>query len=241
MVCRRHCSSDRSRLTVPATAFVTPRTGVVRERDADYPTVQPPLQQSLRFRAVFEDSRLWDEAMARRIVAGDDSALAKVYDRYSPIVFGIARRLLGRDHADDVCQEVFLSLWQSCDRFDRERGSMASFLATIAHRRCIDELRKSGRRAANEERSVVLSTTLHPAQTDMVVATQLSAETVRSAVEALPDLQREAITLAYFRGLTFKQVAVATGVSEGTAKSRLRLAQQRLATMLSDLQMADSI
>jgi RNA polymerase sigma-70 factor, ECF subfamily len=179
--------------------------------------------------------------MARRIVAGDDSALAKVYDRYSPMVYGIARRLLGGDRAADVCQEVFLALWRSSDRFDATRGSMVSFLAMMTHRRCVDELRKSGRRAANEERCAVLDTSLQSTQIDSVVATQLAAEAVRSAVDTLPRPQREAITLAYFRGLTFKQVATATGVSEGTAKSRLRLGQQRLATMLSDFRMTDSI
>lgn len=169
----------------------------------------------------------------RRVAAGDDSALAAIYDHYAPLVHGIARRVLGTPAAADVCQEVFVALWQRPERFDAERGSLASYLATIAHRRCIDELRRTGRRVANEERSVDPSSIVE--EPDAVGERRFAASAVHRALELLPAAQREAVELAYFHGLTFREVAAATGVSEGTAKSRLRLARERLAAALGHL------
>jgi RNA polymerase sigma factor (sigma-70 family) len=194
---------------------------------------------ALRFPSVTGESREWERLMMARIAAGDDSALARVFDRYSDLVYGLARRLLGAAAAADVCQEVFLVLWQQPERFDSSRGSLGPFLATIARRRCIDMMRTSGRRSANEKRSSRLSPPAVPDVESAAVAI-VTAERVRAAIDELPEAQREAISLAYFEGLTFRQVAVATGVSEGTAKSRLRLAQQRLAAILTDLHEAET-
>lgn len=189
--------------------------------------------QSLLSRAVTEDGHAWDAAMMRRVVAGDDTALAQIYDRYSSIVHGIARRLLGPATAPDVCQEVFVALWRHPERFDPARGSLSAYLATIAHRRCVDEMRRAGRRAANEERSLDPTRAVDdPAALGMQ---RVTASAVRRALAILPEVQRRAVELAYFQGLTFREVALATGVSEGTAKSRLRLARDHLAAALEPL------
>ena len=97
--------------------------------------------------------RDWERAVIARIVAGDDSALAAVFDQYSALVHGIAARLVGRDAAGDVCQEVFVQLWEHPERFDAGKASLRTFLAVLARRRAIDQLRRTGRRAANEDRS----------------------------------------------------------------------------------------
>lgn len=169
--------------------------------------------------------------MVDRIAAGDDSALATVYDQYGALVHGIATRLVGADAAPDVCQEVFVALWEHPERFDTGRGTLRTFLATMARRRAIDQLRRSGRRAANEERSVRTAMVTSPNLEEAAMAL-IDAERLRAAVDRLPAEQRRSIELAYFQGLTFQQVAVATGSPEGTAKSRLRLGLDRLASAL---------
>ncbi len=200
---------------------------------------QRVVRRSLLSHGVTDDGHGWDAAMMRRVVAGDDSALAEVYDRYSSVVHGIARRLLGSDSAPDVCQEVFVALWRHPERYDATRGPLLGYLATITHRRCIDELRRSGRRAANEERAMRLDAVADG--TELLGLQRVAASAVRRALDLLPPAQRVAVELAYFEGLSFRQVADATGVSEGTAKSRLRLARARLADALDDLAPSPSI
>ncbi|MGD9701326.1 MAG: RNA polymerase sigma factor [Acidimicrobiia bacterium] len=178
-----------------------------------------------------DDPRAWERSMVARITAGDDSALAAVYDQYAPLVHGIAVRLVGSATAADVCQEVFVALWEHPERFDVERGTLRTYLATIARCRSIDVLRRTGRRAANEQRSIQHAATTAPNVEEAALA-MIAAERLRAAVERLPAEQRRAIELAYFGGLTFQQVAQATGAPEGTAKSRLRLALEHLTRAL---------
>jgi RNA polymerase sigma-70 factor (ECF subfamily) len=175
--------------------------------------------------------RDWERAVVARIVAGDDSALAAVFDQYSALVHGIAARLVGRDAANDVCQEVFVQLWEHPERFDAGMASLRTFLAVLARRRAIDQLRRTGRRATHEDRSGRQALTAVPNLEESAI-NLFEAERVRAAVARLPDDQRRAIELAYFDGLTFREVAVATGAHEGTAKSRLRLALSKLASAL---------
>jgi RNA polymerase sigma-70 factor, ECF subfamily len=175
--------------------------------------------------SVTTDSDRWEQLLVQRILAGDDSALAAVYDQYSPVVYGVAVNLVGSGHAGDISQEVFLSLWNHPERFDSSRGNLRSFLITIAR------LRAQGRREANEERAGRHEPVSVP-HVDEAAMALMAGQKVREALTVLPDLQREAIELAYFRGLTFREVAVATNTSEGTAKSRIRLGLQRLATEL---------
>lgn len=178
--------------------------------------------------------------MMARIQVGDDSALASVYDQYAPMVHGIAERLVGAD-ADEICQDVFMDIWRRPDRFDPERGSLRTFVAVMTRRRCIDHLRSIGRRRARERRADAL-TPPTPPNVDEAALAIVTAERVRRAVTALPPLQRTALELAYFQGLTFQEVAAATGEAEGTAKSRLRLGLSRLArelgTVTSDMEPA---
>jgi RNA polymerase sigma-70 factor (ECF subfamily) len=181
--------------------------------------------------AVNQDPLGWERAMMARIRVGDDSALAAIYDQYAPLVHGIARQLVGPD-ADDVCQEVFVSLWQHPDGFDAERGSLRTYLAMSTRRRSVDLLRSTGRRRARE-RAVVERTPSTPPNVDEAAMALIAAERVRHALERLPSEQRRALELAYLDGLTFQRVAEAMGTPEGTAKSRLRLGLGRLARELS--------
>lgn len=180
---------------------------------------------------VAEVRNAWDRQLVARMIAGDDSALADAYDQFGPLVHGIAQRTVGATHASDVTQEVFVALWQRPDGFDAQHGSLRTYLATIARRRCVDHLRRSGRRVANEQRSHRAEPRRTP-NVDEAALALITGEAVRSALTALPKEQRTAIELAYLQGLTFRQVAEATGASEGTAKSRIRLGLQRLADQL---------
>jgi RNA polymerase sigma factor (sigma-70 family) len=195
-------------------------------------------QQLVASTAVIEDVAAWERAMVARVAAGDSDALAAIYDQYSPLIHGIARRLVGDEAAADVCQEVFIALWRQPDRFDSQKGTLRTFLATIARRRSVDALRQSGRRDAREVRASVLVPTVAP-NCDEAALAEVTAGRLRQAMEKLPDEQKKVIELAYVQGLTFRQVAEATGTPEGTAKSRLRLGLARLAAAMEPEMMVD--
>jgi RNA polymerase sigma-70 factor (ECF subfamily) len=174
-----------------------------------------------------------DAVLAARLSAGDEEALAEIWRRCGPLVFGLARRLTGDSGtAEDVAQEVFVALWQHPERFDDERGSLRSYLGVQAQRRAIDALRRAGRRSEREERYVRLQLACGVENRDTLETAEL-VERVGDAIARLPAEQREAVRLAYFDGLTYREVAGVLGIPEGTAKSRLRLAQAKLASWLT--------
>jgi RNA polymerase sigma-70 factor (ECF subfamily) len=174
-----------------------------------------------------------DESLVSRIAVGDERALQTVYARHAPMVYGLARRVTASTaHAEEITQEVFVYLWQNPDRFDPTRGSLRAFLGALAHRRAVDEVRSSSRRTAREQRASSDLTNLDSFEIGDDLERSQTAERVRAAVAVLPDQQRQAVLLAYFGGLTFRQVADHLGIPEGTAKSRLRLGLNRLGTLL---------
>jgi len=181
-----------------------------------------------------------DRLLAARIAAGDERALAEVYDGLAGTVYASAIRVLGiGPAAEDVVQDVFVELWCHPERYDAALGTLRTFLTVCARHRAHDVLRSELRRAGREQRHERLM----PHQRDPLPSEQVAdAETacaVRAAVQMLPPSQREVVELAYFRGLSYRDVAAATGVPEGTAKSRVRLALARLETLL-DRQMLES-
>jgi RNA polymerase sigma-70 factor, ECF subfamily len=177
-----------------------------------------------------------DLSLVARIAVGDERALKMVYERYSPLVYGLARRVTASAaYAEEVTQEVFVYLWQNPDRFDADRGTLRAFLGALAHRRSIDEVRRNSRRTAREDRVGSDATNLEMLDIGDDLERSQTAERVRAAVTSLPDEQREAVMLAYFGGCTFRQVAERLGIPEGTAKSRLRLGLAKLAVLLEGL------
>ena len=177
-----------------------------------------------------------DVSLVARIAVGDDRALQMVYERYSPLVYGLARRVTASTaHAEEITQEVFVYLWQNPDRFDAERGTLRAFLGALTHRRSVDEVRRNTRRTAREDRVGTDASTFEMFEVGEGIERSQTAERVRAAVSSLPDQQREAVLLAYFGGLTFRQVAERLDIPEGTAKSRLRLGLSKLAGLLEGL------
>lgn len=181
-----------------------------------------------------------DALLAERLAAGDDHALAEVFDDLGPSVFGAALRVLGEGTAaQDVVQDVFVELWSHPDRYDPNAGPLGTYLALRAKHRAVDLIRSELRRLARQERHHRLTPGNHdPTPVDRVTAAD-TADAVRAAVRLLPDGQRQVVELAYFQGLSSREVALATGIPEGTAKSRLRLALAKLETFL-DRQLLES-
>ena len=173
----------------------------------------------------------WERALVTRLQSGDEAALGEMYDQYAGFVFGLAARVIGdRVAAEDVTQEVFLSLWEKPAQFDATKGRLRTFLGTLAHRRAVDYVRREQAKRRRANREAALAHTV-PDVDEMAMAF-VAAERVREAVSELPVEQRDAIQLAYFGGRTYRQVAIELGIPEGTAKSRLRLGLNRIAEVL---------
>ena len=174
-----------------------------------------------------------DTLLAARLAAGDDHALAEVFDRFGQAVYGAALGVTcDAAAAQDVAQDVFVELWSHPDRFDPAAGSLRTYLVVAARHRAVDLVRSELRRIARQLRHSRLAAQPRPETPgEQVVAAEM-ASLVRAAVQLLPAGQRQVVELAYFQGLTYREVALAAGIPEGTAKSRLRLALAKLESVL---------
>jgi RNA polymerase sigma-70 factor, ECF subfamily len=161
------------------------------------------------------------EAALAAVARGDEAAFGVVYDRVAPVVLGTARRIL-RDPAqsEEVMQEVLLEVWRSAARFDPAAGSAAAWISTLAHRRAVDRVR-SEQRAAQREIRAATAAVAYDEVADAVEAS-LDRERVRRCLAGLTELQRESVTLAYYGGYTYREVAQLLGVAVGTVKTRMR-------------------
>ena len=159
-----------------------------------------------------------DLALVSAIRAGDASAMASLYDRYSSVVYAVALRMLGdTGAAEDIQQEVFMQLWRNPSAFDASRGNLGAWLAVITRNRAIDALRK--RRPETDPEDVVLSVV-----PDMAGEADRSrvAEKVRGVLSGMPAAQRSALEMAYYQGMTHTEIASKTGEPLGTIKTRIR-------------------
>ncbi len=171
--------------------------------------------------------------LAARLAAGDDRALAEVFDEFGPAVHATALQILGDPaSAQDVVQDVFVDLWCRPQRFDETLGSLRTWLTLCARHRALDVVRSELRRAGREERHARLLPAPRPTSPGEEVADADTASTVREALRRLPADQRRVVELAYFGGLSYRDVAQRMGIPEGTAKSRVRLALAKLEALL---------
>jgi RNA polymerase sigma-70 factor (ECF subfamily) len=164
-----------------------------------------------------------------RVAQGDQTAFAELYDQTAPRVLGLVKRLL-KDHAqsEEVTQEVFLEIWQNATRFDSTRGSAASWMLTMAHRRAVDRIRAS---QAGRDRDLKIGVRDLETDYDSVtesVEIRIEHERVERALGRLTELQRQAVKLAYYGGLSHSEVAKLLDVPIGTVKTRLRDGMIRL-------------
>jgi RNA polymerase sigma-70 factor, ECF subfamily len=179
---------------------------------------------------------LADEEVMQLVQQGDPRAFELLYDRHGGAAFSLAYRMVGsRAAAEDVAQEAFLSIWRSRLRYQSDRGSVRTWVLGVVHHRAIDSLRRNTvhqrRRASSEgieERHEAAE------RTDVEAARREEAQSVRSALEMLPEEQCRVIELAYFGGFSHSQIAEMLETPVGTVKGRMRLGLEKLRGQLSE-------
>ena len=175
-----------------------------------------------------------DEDLLVAAGRGDQSAIGQLYDRFSGQMYGLAMRITqDATLAQDVVQESFVGIWRNAGRFDATRASARTWIMAIAHNRAIDAIRR--RKPAQELPDPELPPPAALTSPDIwgEVAGRMDADQVRAAVMTLSPVQREAIALAYFGGLTQQEIAEKTGAPLGTVKSRVRLGLMALKDQLA--------
>jgi RNA polymerase sigma-70 factor, ECF subfamily len=173
------------------------------------------------------ESTIDDAALLVLLRERSPAALALLYDRYGRLVYSVALRITGdRGAAEEVTQDVFLRCWNTIDRFQPGRATLAGWLLSIAHHRAIDELRSRRNKQQRSETSVDDFWSL--AARDPALDDALLRDEVRRTLHQLPDAQREAIDLIFWGGLTRREAAQHLGVPLGTIHTRLRLGMDKL-------------
>lgn len=179
---------------------------------------------------------LRDGQLVELVAQQDAGALEALYDRYGRAAYSLARRILTEETlAQDVVQEVFLSLWRDARRFDAGRGTVATYLLSMTHHRAVDVVRREEnlRRWRTSDEGLELAPDPKARVEDEVEASERRAE-VRAALKDLPDPQRQALLLAYFGGYTQREVATLVGVPLGTVKTRMAAGMRKMKEALSD-------
>lgn len=181
---------------------------------------------------LMESSWLPDEQLLLEIARGQEPALRELYERFASPMWAVARRLIGDDsRAEDVVQEVFVRLWEHAADYDPARGTVRTWLLVQVRSRSIDVLRSERSRSDRERRHDPNVLDLASYRTpDEEVARGFETATVIRALDHLPAPQRQVIELAYYDGLSYRQIAKMLELPEGTVKGRIRLALERLRT-----------
>lgn len=162
------------------------------------------------------------QAALSAVARGDEAAFAVVYDRAAPAVLGTVRRILRNPaQSEEVMQEVLLEVWRSAARFDPAAGSAAAWITMLAHRRAVDRVRSEQRAVQREARSAAVAEVGYDEVAEAVEAS-LDRERVRRCLDGLTELQRESVTLAYYGGHSYREVAQLLGIAVGTVKTRMR-------------------
>ena len=187
-----------------------------------------------RFAMRKHHAHLSDEALVALVARGDEDALAELYDRVGRVAYGLALRVLRDDrHAEDAVQEAFLQVWRSAATFRAERAKASTWILTLVHRRAVDLVRREERRQA-DPLTDDSAAGVAPEETEEAAWLRFERERVQSALKQLPDVQREALELAYYGGFSQSELADRLGVPLGTIKSRMFAGLARLRELLDD-------
>jgi RNA polymerase sigma factor (sigma-70 family) len=180
-------------------------------------------------------AHLSDEALVALVARGDESALAELYDRVGRVAYGLAFRVLRDERlAEDAVQEAFLALWRSAAAFRAERAKASTWILTLVHRRAVDLVRREERRRVEPIGDEVAARAGEAEATEEAAWLRFERERVQKALRLLPDVQREAIELAYYGGFSQSELAERLGVPLGTIKSRMFAGLARLRELLDD-------
>jgi RNA polymerase sigma factor (sigma-70 family) len=180
---------------------------------------------------------LRDDQLIELVAEKDADALEALYDRYGRAAYSLARRILTDGTlAQDVVQEVFLSLWRDARRFDAGRGTVATYLLSMTHHRAVDAVRREEnlRRWRTTDEALELEPDPKANSVEDEVESAERRAEVRAALAVLPPAQREALLLAYFGGYTQREVAALVGVPLGTVKTRMAAGMRKLKEALQD-------
>lgn len=183
----------------------------------------------------YTEDRAADQAALARMARGEGDAVAELYDRHARPIYSLALRILGDStEAEDVVQDVFSQAWRQASTYSASRGAVAAWLLTLTRSRAIDRLRARRARPAgvSDDRVADKLTDAGPAADSQVLSSEQVAR-VRAALDELPLLQRAAIELAYFEGLTHAEIADRLEQPLGTVKTRIRLGMLRLRDALA--------
>lgn len=175
------------------------------------------------------------ERLLERVAAGERAALLRLHHRYAPTLLAVALRVTGsRAEAEEVVQDALLRAWREAASFDRARGSAAAWLLTLTRNRAIDVVRARQRRIRLEAEDADAPAPVEPSPSpERHAADQQRAEAVRAALASLRDAQREALELAYYRGLSHSEIAAALDQPLGTVKTRIAQAARVLREALA--------
>ncbi len=155
-----------------------------------------------------------------RIARGDAAAVEQCIDRYSALIWSIARRFCTNPaDAEDAVQDVFIALWRNADRFDPERASEVTFVAMITRRRLIDRRRSAKRQGTPAPEADLLAM---PSRDDLRMESATDAKVANQVIQELPEERRKVLSLAIYEGLTHDQIVNETGLPLGTVKSHIR-------------------
>ncbi|MFE6222540.1 ECF RNA polymerase sigma factor SigK [Streptomyces sp. NPDC057854] len=161
--------------------------------------------------------------VVRQVAQGDKEAFSTLYDALAPLVFGIVLKVVrDRAQSEEVAQEVMIELWRQAPRYRHEAGSLRTWAATIAHRRAVDRVRSAQAATDREQAQAAREHTTAFDEVAEQVETRLESEQVRRCLRGLTELQRQAVTLAYYQGLTYREVAEALRTPLPTVKTRMR-------------------
>jgi RNA polymerase sigma-70 factor (ECF subfamily) len=208
----------------------------IRKEDVDMSTTGPLLRglpavspQPGRRETSDDVSADAPEELMRRVTLGDEAAFERLYDLFAGRVFGLSRRIVRNpSQAEEVAQEVFLEIWRRASRFDAAKGTATSWILTLTHARSVDRVRSV---QASADRELKVAYASHEVEVDTVVEaveSKFERRAVQKCLGALTEVQRESITLAYYSGYTYREVAELLSTPLPTIKTRLRDGMIRL-------------
>jgi RNA polymerase sigma factor (sigma-70 family) len=171
-----------------------------------------------------------DRQMIARLAAGDAAALGPIYDWYGRACYSLARRILGDEVlAEDVVQDVFLSLWRDARRYDERRGGFGGYLMSVTHHKAVDAVRREENQRRRRAPAELLDDQRDDAADVPATVWQgVRGDRVREALGGLPVEQREPLLLAYFGGYTQREIAGLTSTPLGTVKTRMLTGMRRM-------------